>query len=60
VRTRFGFHVIRVDERRAAEVAPFEDVKDQLRERLLRGQMEKYTAQYVQELKQKASVEIKP
>lgn len=60
VRTRFGFHVIRVDERRAAEVAPFEDVRDQLRERLLRGQMEKYTAQYVQELKQKASVEIKP
>ena len=60
VRTRFGFHVIKVEERRAAEVAPFEDVKEQLREKLLRAQMEKYTAQYVQELRQKASVEIKP
>jgi len=60
VRTRFGFHVIKVEERRAAEVVPFEDVKDQLREKLLRGQMDKYTAQYVQELRQKASVEIKP
>jgi peptidyl-prolyl cis-trans isomerase SurA len=60
VRTRFGFHVIKVEERRAAEVAPFEDVKDQLRERLLRAQMDKFTAQYVAELRQKASVEVKP
>jgi len=60
VRTRFGFHVIKVEERRAAEVVPFEDVKDQLKEKLLRSQMDKYTAQYVQELRQKASVEIKP
>ncbi len=60
VRTRFGFHVIKVEERRAADVAPFEDVKDQLREGLLRAQMDKFTAQYVAELRQKAAVEVKP
>jgi peptidyl-prolyl cis-trans isomerase SurA len=60
VRTRFGFHVIKVEERRAADVSPFDDVKDQLRERLLRAQMEKFTAQYVAELRQKANVEVKP
>ena len=40
-------------------VKPFEDMKDQLRERLMRGQLEKYTADYVMELRQKAAVDVK-
>lgn len=59
VRTKFGFHVIKVDERRNVAVKPFEEMKDQLRERLMRGQLEKYTNDYVLELRQKAAVEIK-
>lgn len=59
VRTRFGWHVIKVEARRAPEVKPFEEVKDQLRERLLTGQLERYTDQYVQELRQAAVVEVK-
>jgi peptidyl-prolyl cis-trans isomerase SurA len=59
VRTKFGFHVIKVDERRNVAVKPFEEMKDQLRERLMRGQLEKYTNDYVQELRQKAAVEVK-
>jgi hypothetical protein len=34
-------------------------MKDQLRERLLHDQLDKYTDQYVQELKQSAIVEVK-
>jgi peptidyl-prolyl cis-trans isomerase SurA len=59
VRTTFGFHVIKVEERRAVGVKPFEEMKDQLRERLLHDQLDKYTDQYVQELKQSAIVEVK-
>ncbi|MFL5320447.1 MAG: peptidylprolyl isomerase [Myxococcaceae bacterium] len=59
VRTKFGFHIIKVDERRNADVKPFEEVKEQLRDRVVRGQLEKYTNDYVQELRSKAAVEVK-
>jgi peptidyl-prolyl cis-trans isomerase SurA len=58
VRSPFGWHVIKVEERRAMSVRPFEEVKDQLREQIMRQQMERYTEQYVQELRQKAIVEV--
>ena len=56
VRTKFGWHVIKLEEKRAGEAKPFDEVKEQLRERLLRGQLEKYTDQYVQELRAAAVV----
>ena len=59
VRTKFGWHVIKVEERRSLSVQPFEAVKDQLRGQLLQGQLEKYTDQYVQELRAGAVVEVK-
>lgn len=59
VRTKFGWHVIYVEEKRALAAPPFEEVKDQLREKMLRGQLEKYTEQYMQELRQGALVEVK-
>ncbi len=51
VRTKFGWHVLKVEERRAVPPKPFEEVKEQLREKMLRAQLEKYTDQYVQELR---------
>ena len=59
VRTKFGWHVIKVDERRSVGVKSFEEIKDELRDKMLLGQLEKYTEDYVQELRQSASVEIK-
>lgn len=59
VRTKFGWHVIFVEERRAVAAPSFDEMKDQLRERLLRGQMERYTEQYVQELRAAALVDVK-
>lgn len=58
VRSGTGWHVINVTERRTVAAASFEDVKDQLRDRLMRGQMERYSEQYVQELRAKATVEV--
>ncbi|OJT16240.1 peptidylprolyl isomerase [Archangium sp. Cb G35] len=59
VRTQFGWHVLKVEERRAVDVAPFEQVKGELENRLKMQKTEKFVEQYVQELRQKASVEEK-
>lgn len=59
VRTKFGWHVIKVEERRTTPPKPFEELKDAIRERLLRGQLERYTEQYVDELRQGAAVVVK-
>ena len=59
IRTRFGFHVIKVEDRRALPVKTFEEMKGELQEKIFRDQMEKYTEQYVKELRQKATVEVR-
>jgi peptidyl-prolyl cis-trans isomerase SurA len=59
VRTQFGWHVLKVEERRAVDVASFEQVKAELENRLKMQKTEKFVEQYVQELRQKASVEEK-
>lgn len=59
IRTKFGWHVLKVEERKALAAPPLEEVKDQLREKMLRGQLEKYTDQYVQELRAAAVVDVK-
>ena len=59
VRTDLGWHVVKVVERRALAAPPIDEVKEQLREKLLRGQLERYTNQYVQELRAASVVEVK-
>ena len=59
VRTSFGWHVLKVEERRAVDVPPYEQMKDELEARLRQEKMEKAIEQYVRELKQQASIEVK-
>ena len=59
VRTQFGWHILKVEEKRAVDVVPFEQVKGELEAKLKMQKTEKYVEQYVQELRQKASVEVK-
>ena len=59
VRTRFGWHVIKVEERRAIAPPSFDEIKEQLREKLLQSQMEQYTDLYLKELRNSAAVEVK-
>lgn len=59
VRTKFGWHVIKVEDTRQAPPKPFDEVKDQLRDRLYRDQVEHQTEAYVAELRRNASVEVK-
>lgn len=59
VRTSLGWHVLKVDERRALPPKTFEEMKEALREQLFRGQLEKYSDQYVQELRSQATISEK-
>ncbi|MFT3711212.1 MAG: peptidylprolyl isomerase [Archangium sp.] len=59
IRTKFGWHVLKVEERKALNAPPLDEVKDKLREAMLRSQLEKYTDQYVQELRAGAVVDVK-
>ena len=60
VKTQFGYHLIRVDERKAAETAPFETVKDQIREQLLPEEQKKAYQGFISSLRAKFPVEEYP
>ena len=53
VKTQFGYHIIRVDDVREAQLPKFEEVKPQIEQQLRQQQIQKYQ----QELREKAKVE---
>ena len=58
VRSASGWHVIQVTDRHVVPAKSFDEVKDELRQTLVASQMERYSQQLIQELRQKASVEL--
>jgi peptidyl-prolyl cis-trans isomerase SurA len=59
IRTRFGYHVLKIEDRRAVPPPPFDQVKEQLRAKLRQEQSEKLTAEYLGELRKESTVDIK-
>ena len=57
VETRFGYHLIKVIERKPETTIAFEDVKDRLGHYLRQQKVQKEVSLYVQKLKEKAKVE---
>lgn len=58
VQTRFGWHVVKVEDRRKAAPRDFAEVADRLRERLYREEMERQTQRYIDELKREAVIDF--
>ena len=58
VETQFGFHIIKVVEKRAARTVPLEEVKPKLDEFLLNQNKQRETQAFVAGLKAKGKVEI--
>ena len=56
VRTRFGWHVLKVQERRTTAARPFEQVAAEIREKLFREEMERETNRYLEELRKGAVI----
>jgi peptidyl-prolyl cis-trans isomerase SurA len=59
VRTSLGWHVLKLEERRAIGLLPLADLKPQIEEKLRREQGERASRQYVNSLRQAAVVDIK-
>ncbi len=59
VRTKSGYHLLKVEERKSGGPLPFDEVKDAIRDRLSSERVETYRAQYLAELRKEAVVEVR-
>ena len=57
VETPFGFHIIKVIEKRGARTAPFVEVSGQIKDFLTQGQREQKLEAFVEQLKSKGKIE---
>jgi peptidyl-prolyl cis-trans isomerase C len=58
VETPFGFHIIKVTEKRGPRTAPLPEVSGQIKDFLMQGQREQKLEQFVEQVKGKAKIEI--
>ncbi len=58
VETGFGYHIIKLNEVKAAEYAPFEDVKGSIQRYLYTQEAKTLIAKYLEDIKKNAKVEI--
>lgn len=59
VRTNFGWHILKVEERRSVAATSYEEMRPKLENKILQEKTDKFLEQYVAELKQKASIDVK-
>ena len=59
VRADRGFHIIKLVDRRAKEVKPLADVKEELRNQLRQKEMERQTKNYLADLRKRTLVDIR-
>lgn len=57
VETQFGYHIIKVTDKKAASTVPFSDVKDKIKDYLKNLQRQKAVGEYIEQLKGKAKIE---
>jgi peptidyl-prolyl cis-trans isomerase C len=58
VTTQFGYHIIKVTERKPASTVAFDTVKDRIREFLTQQQKQQRAEAFIAELKKKAKIEV--
>jgi len=58
VETQFGYHIIKVTEKKGAGVTKFEEVKDKIQAYLKNMKIQKGVTDYIAQLKEKAKIEI--
>ena len=59
VRSEFGFHIIKLLDRKGMDPFPFEEVQERVKADYYESEMEKAFKQYISTLKEKAVIEIK-
>jgi len=59
VKSAFGYHIIRVDSLRDAQVKPYEEMKDQIKQQLSFTKPRELANKYISKLKEGANIKIK-
>ena len=60
VQTRFGYHIIKLEDRRASKLLPYKDVKDHARERVIQVMVDEQRKEIVGRLSQEQGVKVYP
>lgn len=58
VRTRVGFHIIRLEARQAAGLRPFEEVQEEIKSEILRDKTERKYQEWLESLRQQAYIKV--
>jgi parvulin-like peptidyl-prolyl isomerase len=58
VKTQYGYHIIKVTERKEGTVRPFEQVKTQIKSQLANQRLQAQLDQYMNDLRAKANIQI--
>ena len=58
VTTQFGYHIIKVTDRRAPSTVPYEQVSERIKEYLIEQQKQQKGQAFIDSLKQKAKIEV--
>ena len=58
VQSNFGFHIIKVEDRKEPAIRPYEEIKEQLKKKLEVDEKKKAVDQYVEKMAKEAGVEI--
>ena len=59
IETRVGFHIIQVADRRGAGLKPVEEVRDEIRDKIGSGKMEKKFQEWMEEQKTKTHIDVR-
>jgi peptidyl-prolyl cis-trans isomerase SurA len=59
IRTDFGFHILKLLDRKGGEPAPFEEIRERIQADYYEKEMERAFQQFLTKLKEKAIIEIK-
>jgi len=59
LRTEFGYHIIKLLDRKGVDPLPFEEVREKVKADYYEGEMEKAFKQFLSTLKEKSVIEIK-
>ena len=59
IHTRAGFQILQLEDRRGGGAKPLEEVKEEIRDRLMNEQGDTYRTQFITELKKDAVIDVK-
>lgn len=59
VKTKFGYHIIKLEDKKEASIKEFYEVSEEIKKKLISGKQQKEYQEWLRQLEEKAKIEIK-